>query len=165
MILCLFRILTFVKKKVIIPLFSFCIFLFFASFFFPLKRYNRWNFFSFTSAWLSAHSYPPLSALLSDRLSVSYLMLPNLTNQFIKLSDGDLQCEWISDIFCFVLKWFLLFLICIFTNFKSFSLYIALKTNSNIGFWQLTASKISCWPKNTKEFQICKHYVILLPKQ
>ena len=22
-----------------------------------------------------------------------YLMLPNLTNQFIKLSDGDLQCE------------------------------------------------------------------------
>ena len=27
-----------------------------------------------------------------------YLMLPNLTNQFIKLSDGDLQCEWNSDI-------------------------------------------------------------------
>ena len=26
-------------------------------------------------------------------------MLPNLTNQFIKLSDGDLQCEWNSDIF------------------------------------------------------------------
>ena len=79
----------FCEKKVIIPLFSFCIFLFFASFFFPLKRYNRWNFFSFTSAWLSAHSYPPLSALLSDQLFVSYLMLPNLTNQFIKLSDGE----------------------------------------------------------------------------
>ena len=28
-----------------------------------------------------------------------YLMLPNLTNQFIKLSDGNLQCEWNSDIF------------------------------------------------------------------
>ena len=28
-----------------------------------------------------------------------YLMLPNLTNHFIKLSDGDLQCEWNSDIF------------------------------------------------------------------
>ena len=27
-----------------------------------------------------------------------YLMLPNLTNQFIKLSNGDLQCEWNSEI-------------------------------------------------------------------
>ena len=34
------------------------------------------------------HSYPS-----------SYLMLPNLINQFIKLSDGNLQCEWNSDIF------------------------------------------------------------------
>ena len=31
--------------------------------------------------------------------SSGYLMLTNLTNQFIKLSDGDLQCEWNSDIF------------------------------------------------------------------
>ena len=31
-------------------------------------------------------------------------MPPNLTNQFIKLSDGDLQCEWNSDIFSKVLK-------------------------------------------------------------
>ena len=31
-------------------------------------------------------------------------MLPNLTNHFIKLSDGDLQCEWNSDIFSWVLS-------------------------------------------------------------
>ena len=29
----------------------------------------------------------------------AYLTIPNLTNQFIKLSDGDLQSEWNSDIF------------------------------------------------------------------
>ena len=34
------------------------------------------------------HSYPS-----------SYLMLPNLINQFIKLSNGDLQCEWIRTFF------------------------------------------------------------------
>ena len=27
-------------------------------------------------------------------------MLPNLTNHYIKLSDGDIQYEWNSDIFC-----------------------------------------------------------------
>ena len=32
-------------------------------------------------------SYPP------PGYPPGYLMLPNLTNQFIKLSDGDLQCE------------------------------------------------------------------------
>ena len=32
--------------------------------------------------------YPPLSYPPPN-----YLMLPNLTNHFIKLSDGDLQCE------------------------------------------------------------------------
>ena len=31
--------------------------------------------------------------------SYSYLMFTNLTNHFIKLSYGDLQCEWNSDIF------------------------------------------------------------------
>ena len=53
-------------------------------------------------------SYPPLGypppSYLSGYLTrdlpgglpgdpLSYLMLPNLTNQFIKLSDGDLQWE------------------------------------------------------------------------
>ena len=38
-------------------------------------------------------SYPP------PGYPPGYLMLPNLTNQFIKLSDGDLQCKWNSDIF------------------------------------------------------------------
>ena len=33
-----------------------------------------------------------------------YLMLPNLTNQFIKLSDGDIQCEWNLDFFLY-LRW------------------------------------------------------------
>ena len=61
-------------------------------FFFLLKRHN---FFSFTSAQLSAQ----LSTQLSTRLSAWILMLPNLTNHYIKLSDGDLQCEWNSDIF------------------------------------------------------------------
>ena len=45
-------------------LFSFCIFLLFVSFFFLLKRRNWWNFFSFTSA--------RLSACLSDWLSTGY---------------------------------------------------------------------------------------------
>ena len=39
------------------------------------------------------HSYPS-----------SYLMLPNLINQFIKLSDGDLQCEWNSDFYSIILS-------------------------------------------------------------
>ena len=86
--------------KVINLLFSFCNFLSFASLFFLLKRRNWWNFFSFTSA-----SYPPV---YSPSYPPSYppgyqpgypVTLPNLTNQFIKLSDGDLQCEWNSDIF------------------------------------------------------------------
>ena len=38
---------------------------------------------------------PGYQAQLSARL----FMLPNLTNQFINLSNGDLQCEWNSDIF------------------------------------------------------------------
>ena len=46
------------------------------------------------SAWLSAR----LSAQLSAQLSTRFLMLPNLTNHYIKLSDGDLQCEWNSDV-------------------------------------------------------------------
>ena len=36
--------------------------------------------------------YPPLSYPPPGYLP-GYLMLPNLTNHFIKLSDGDLQCE------------------------------------------------------------------------
>ena len=44
--------------------------------------------------------HPGLSARrLSAGYSSGYLMLSNLTKQFIKLSDGDLQCEWNSDIF------------------------------------------------------------------
>ena len=60
-------------------------------------------------AWLSAlrkvihppPDYPSPGYLLPSYLpsySSGYLMLPNLTNQSIKLSDGDLQCEWNSDI-------------------------------------------------------------------
>ena len=37
-------------------------------------------------------------ATLSPGYPPGYLMLPNLTNQFIELSDRDLQCEWNSDI-------------------------------------------------------------------
>ena len=40
---------------------------------------------------LSAYGYRPPS------YPPSYLMLPNLTNQFIKFSNGDLQWEWNSD--------------------------------------------------------------------
>ena len=41
--------------------------------------------FLFIHAWLSICLSDRLSNWLSDWLSVSYLMLPNLTNQFIKL--------------------------------------------------------------------------------
>ena len=57
-------------------------------------------FFSFTSAWLSAQLSTwfrlvicPVIRKLSAQLSAWFLMLPNLTNHYIKLSDGDLQCE------------------------------------------------------------------------
>ena len=49
---------------------------------------KRHNFTARSSSW-PPPGYPPSS----------YLMLPNLTNQFIKLSDGDLQCKWNSDIY------------------------------------------------------------------
>ena len=53
--------------------------------------------FTQLSAWLSARLSARLSALLSARLSAQlstrFLMFPNLTNHYIKLSDGDLQCE------------------------------------------------------------------------
>ena len=86
MILRPFRILTFVKKDVTPPfLKKRQLFLSFTSF----SSFKRHNFFSFTSARLSAQ----LSARLSAKLSAQFLMLPNLTNHYIKLSDGDLQCE------------------------------------------------------------------------
>ena len=62
-------------------------------------RSDFWcNIFSITSAWLSTGLSAWLPAQLSAQSSPGYLMLPNLTNQAIKLSDGDLQCEWNSDI-------------------------------------------------------------------
>ena len=70
--------------------------------FFILHLFVTWIFFlSFHSHLTSCPpGYPP-SYLLGYLLGYpsSYLMLPNLTNQFIKLSDGDLLCEWNSDIF------------------------------------------------------------------
>ena len=70
---------------------------------------KRHNFFSFTSARLSTRLYAWLSAGLSARLSTQlsawFLMLPNLTNHYIKLSDGDLQCEWNSDNFHMRIYW------------------------------------------------------------
>ena len=52
------------------------------------------------SVWVIHSGYPFGLSVQVIRLgylpsySSSYLMLPNLTNQFIKLSNGDLQCEW-----------------------------------------------------------------------
>ena len=65
MILCMYRILTFVKSDNP-PFFSFCIFLSFTSFFFLLKRLNWWNFFSFRSA-IYPPGYPP--SYLSSNLT------------------------------------------------------------------------------------------------
>ena len=82
-----FRLLTLVIKRYHTPFFhiaSFC-----CSHFFVWKD-NWWNFFSFTFAWLSGPGYPP----------PVILCFPIWLTSFIKLSaDGDLQCEWNSDIF------------------------------------------------------------------
>ena len=82
---------------------TFCLSHLFLSFaaFFILKRCNFFSLASFSlSSYTPDPSYPPeLSALIRPSYSSVFLILPNLTNQLIKLSDGDLQCEWNSDIF------------------------------------------------------------------
>ena len=56
-------------------------------------------FKKFKSIWTEVPSDlpgDPLGDLPGD--PPDYQMFPNLTDQFIKLSDGNLQCEWNSDI-------------------------------------------------------------------
>ena len=74
---------------------------------FSLKRQNyaisflkRHNFLWFTSVSFTTllPGYPPSDSPGDSPGdppgdSPGHLMLPNLTNQFIKLSDGDLQCK------------------------------------------------------------------------
>ena len=76
MILRLFRLLTFVKCC-----HTYTSFFHFASF--SLKK---------DTTLLPGYLTRDLPGGLPSDL-LGYLMLPNLTNQFIKLSDGDLQCE------------------------------------------------------------------------
>ena len=70
---------------------AFCL-LFFLLHHFLLKKTQL-----FFCIQLSARVSAPLLAWLSTRLSAQlsawFLMLPNLTNHYIKLSDGDFQCE------------------------------------------------------------------------
>ena len=107
MILRPFILLTFVKKESDYPPF----FHFWVSFVYQLdlaQPGSTWlNLATRLSAQLSAELSAQLSTRLSAQLSVRlsaqlsarFLMLPNLTNHYIKLSDGDLQCEWNLDIF------------------------------------------------------------------
>ena len=113
MILCLFRLLTFVDfTSSFFILHLFCSnssnFLQTQTIFKKMQKdaisfHSHWLFFKkmelfvvciflfihiifFIHLGLSAQGYPP-------GYPPGYLMLPNLTNQFIKLSSGDLQCE------------------------------------------------------------------------
>ena len=103
MILRPFRILTFVEKVIIPPFFILCVYCISArlgsTWLNPAQflRFPQVPFHIFykDATLLLGHpppGYPPPSYPPPGYLP-SYLMLPNLTNHFIKLSDGDLQCE------------------------------------------------------------------------
>ena len=69
----------------------------FASFFKKTQLFIKMNYFFCIelSARVIRLGYPPRlsTQVVRPGYLSSYLMLPNLTNHFIKLSDSDLQCE------------------------------------------------------------------------
>ena len=86
------RLLTFVEKKDSYPLSSFCIF-------FLLKKMQMRYPPTIHPVTTGYHRLPRVTISLYGYMIFWIFVLSLLTAHFIKSSDGDLQCEWNSDIF------------------------------------------------------------------